>query len=222
VRALLSRRRVGLLPLLERLITEEELGTPDGLMGPEEPMLAPIAQQGSGSQGFGGYGMGGHRSGFGVEDQRGQGTEGYGGQEFGGYDYIEPRGRHAADEPGGQRGRFGVEWPRGQGKSLAHGAESQESEEIARLSNLCSSSTNIPKAFLCPISHDVMQDPVVAGDGHTYDRSSISQWLLRSSKSPMTGEILENNSLLPNFTLRSMIKEHLSLELSAEGAKVQQ
>ena len=30
-----------------------------------------------------------------------------------------------------------------------------------------------PKDFCCPISHELMKDPVVAGDGHTYERSCI-------------------------------------------------
>eukprot|EP00434_Breviolum_minutum_P004142 symbB.v1.2.003652.t1/scaffold175.1/size369221/8 len=30
-----------------------------------------------------------------------------------------------------------------------------------------------PKELCCPISHELMKDPVVAGDGHTYERSCI-------------------------------------------------
>ena len=31
--------------------------------------------------------------------------------------------------------------------------------------------------FLCPISKDVMEDPVVAADGITYERSTIEKWI---------------------------------------------
>jgi hypothetical protein len=34
-----------------------------------------------------------------------------------------------------------------------------------------------PAAYLCPISHELMSDPVVACDGHTYERHSITEWL---------------------------------------------
>lgn len=34
-----------------------------------------------------------------------------------------------------------------------------------------------PDAFLCPISHELMTEPVVASDGHTYQRQAIVQWI---------------------------------------------
>ena len=36
--------------------------------------------------------------------------------------------------------------------------------------------------FLCPISREIMQDPVIAADGHTYEREMISgaSWALRA------------------------------------------
>ena len=35
----------------------------------------------------------------------------------------------------------------------------------------------------CPISLEVMRDPVIAADGHSYERASIEQWL-RTRRSP--------------------------------------
>ena len=34
----------------------------------------------------------------------------------------------------------------------------------------------MPENFLCPITRELMRDPVVTDDGHTYDRSAIEQW----------------------------------------------
>lgn len=34
-----------------------------------------------------------------------------------------------------------------------------------------------PAAYLCPISHELMSDPVVACDGHTYERRAITEWM---------------------------------------------
>ena len=31
-------------------------------------------------------------------------------------------------------------------------------------------------AYICPISNDIMRDPVVSADGVTYDRPSIELW----------------------------------------------
>ncbi|EOD15590.1 hypothetical protein EMIHUDRAFT_256363 [Emiliania huxleyi CCMP1516] len=54
-----------------------------------------------------------------------------------------------------------------------------------------------------------MSDPVMAADGHSYERSAIERWLATKSTSPMTGEALENTGLFPNHTLRRMIRETL-------------
>ena len=36
-------------------------------------------------------------------------------------------------------------------------------------------------ACICPITHEVMEDPVVCADGHSYERAAITQWLLARS-----------------------------------------
>ncbi|UPQ99934.1 U-box domain-containing protein [Chloropicon primus] len=66
---------------------------------------------------------------------------------------------------------------------------------------------DLPKEFFCPITHDLMKDPVVLSDGHTYERKAIEKWIkLGKTTSPMTGVPLQNMSLTPNFTLRSMLQ----------------
>jgi len=56
----------------------------------------------------------------------------------------------------------------------------------------CSSLTaaGVPKHFLCPITHEVFDDPVIYADGHTYSRCAIQEWLRRSEASPMTGKFI--------------------------------
>ena len=34
-----------------------------------------------------------------------------------------------------------------------------------------------PNEYLCPITGGLMLDPVVASDGHTYERQAITEWL---------------------------------------------
>ncbi len=67
--------------------------------------------------------------------------------------------------------------------------------------------TKIPEAFICPITQDMMQDPVFASDGHTYERTAIELWLKNNNTSPMTGLQLSNKQLTPSHTLKSMIRE---------------
>ena len=75
-------------------------------------------------------------------------------------------------------------------------------------------SANAPKAFLCPILHEVMIDPVLAADGHTYERAAIDRWFQKSSVSPMTGQRVKSRDVLPNFTIKSMIQEWIDSENS--------
>ena len=60
--------------------------------------------------------------------------------------------------------------------------------------------------FLCSISQEIMQDPVIASDGFPYDRKSIEKWLRNSEKSPMTLLRLEHKNLIPNRSLKSAIE----------------
>ena len=34
---------------------------------------------------------------------------------------------------------------------------------------------NLKKSFICSITQDIMQDPVIAADGHSYERIAIEQ-----------------------------------------------
>ena len=64
----------------------------------------------------------------------------------------------------------------------------------------------IPNEYYCPIGKDIMRDPVMAEDNHTYDRENIEKWFDGGHKmSPLTGETLRNLELRPNTSLRSLI-----------------
>jgi hypothetical protein len=59
--------------------------------------------------------------------------------------------------------------------------------------------------FLCPITMEIMVDPVVAFDGYTYERVAITEWYTKQNMSPMTGLPVDSKSLLANHTLKSAI-----------------
>ena len=52
-----------------------------------------------------------------------------------------------------------------------------------------------------------MTDPVTAGDGMTYERAAIEQWLQRRNRSPVTGAELPHKILVPNQALKSIIRD---------------
>jgi len=70
----------------------------------------------------------------------------------------------------------------------------------------------VSEDLLCPISFEVMSDPVILADGHSYERAAIEQWLARNATSPVTGLPLAHVHLTPNIALRKAI-ESLSREL---------
>uniref|UniRef100_A0A5B7AI49 RING-type E3 ubiquitin transferase n=1 Tax=Davidia involucrata TaxID=16924 RepID=A0A5B7AI49_DAVIN len=64
----------------------------------------------------------------------------------------------------------------------------------------------IPNEFLCPITLEIMTDPVIIATGQTYERESIQQWLDSNHRTcPKTGQTLAHLSLAPNFALRNLI-----------------
>ena len=62
----------------------------------------------------------------------------------------------------------------------------------------------MPDHFMCPITNEVMEDPVMAMDGFTYERSAISTWFQRHNTSPMTRAVIPP-TLVPNVGKRSEI-----------------
>ena len=66
-----------------------------------------------------------------------------------------------------------------------------------------------PESLCCPISMELMECPVMAADGNTYDRASIEDWFSRGKKtSPLTGAPLAHLGLTPNNLVRSMVSEY--------------
>ncbi|CAL0333949.1 unnamed protein product [Lupinus luteus] len=70
--------------------------------------------------------------------------------------------------------------------------------------------TEVPVLFLCPISLQLMRDPVTVCTGITYDRENIERWLIscRNSICPVTKQPLLHTdlSLTPNHTLHRLIQ----------------
>ena len=52
-----------------------------------------------------------------------------------------------------------------------------------------------------------MEDPVIALDGHTYERHAIENWFRHKRASPVTNLRLSQTQLIPNYTVRSAIQE---------------
>ncbi|KAL6634940.1 hypothetical protein ACP70R_027611 [Stipagrostis hirtigluma subsp. patula] len=68
-----------------------------------------------------------------------------------------------------------------------------------------------PHLFLCPISMELMDDPVTVSTGVTYDRRSIERWLFEYGRTtcPATMQPLASHDLTPNHTLKRVIDSWL-------------
>ncbi|KAG2592624.1 U-box domain-containing protein 16-like [Panicum virgatum] len=63
-----------------------------------------------------------------------------------------------------------------------------------------------PPDFRCPITLDIMREPVVVASGQTYDREPIARWFDSGrSTCPKTGQVLTNLELVPNKALKNLI-----------------
>ncbi|KAL6655932.1 hypothetical protein ACP70R_006758 [Stipagrostis hirtigluma subsp. patula] len=67
-----------------------------------------------------------------------------------------------------------------------------------------------PDALQCPITLDLMTDPVTVSTGQTYDRASITRWIKAGCRTcPVTGERLHTADVVPNAALRGIIERML-------------
>ncbi|KAH0681822.1 hypothetical protein KY289_019574 [Solanum tuberosum] len=66
----------------------------------------------------------------------------------------------------------------------------------------------VPSHFKCPISLDLMKDPVTLSTGITYDRVSIETWIENGNQTcPITKNVVKTLEPIPNHTMRKMIQE---------------
>ena len=73
----------------------------------------------------------------------------------------------------------------------------------------------IPVDYLCPITQELMRDPVLTCDGSMYERQAIEHWLTKRTTSPVTNEPLAALTLVPcnmaRSRIRAFVDEHPAL-----------
>jgi STIP1 family protein 1 len=65
------------------------------------------------------------------------------------------------------------------------------------------------ESFFCPISQEIMKDPVITPQGISFDRQSILEWLKRDNKCPITKMALKESDLITNYALKNTIDDYL-------------
>ncbi|KAB2041572.1 hypothetical protein ERO13_D02G136900v2 [Gossypium hirsutum] len=66
----------------------------------------------------------------------------------------------------------------------------------------------VPRDFRCPISLDLMKDPVTLSTGITYDRENIEKWIEAGNFTcPLTNQVLRSLEPIPNHIIRKKIQD---------------
>jgi Mg-chelatase subunit ChlD len=83
---------------------------------------------------------------------------------------------------------------------------------------MSTNNSSILPEFFDPITHDIMRDPVIGPDGHTYERSSIEEWFRHSTTSPITRQPMTSTQLIPNIALKNTIEQILAAQTASTSS----
>ena len=65
----------------------------------------------------------------------------------------------------------------------------------------------IPESYLCSITHQIMEHPVIDREGNTYEETAILEWLELNQTSPITRNYLDRSHLTINRAVSDAISE---------------
>lgn len=69
-------------------------------------------------------------------------------------------------------------------------------------------SENAPNDMICPITKEIMTDPVITRNGHTFDRAALQRSIdLNGQRCPLTRAPVNMKEVTPNLALKSRIEE---------------
>eukprot|EP01134_Creolimax_fragrantissima_P001726 CFRG1726T1 len=69
-------------------------------------------------------------------------------------------------------------------------------------------------SFCCPITTEVMRDPVNTPYGHAYERAAIVRWVQENNTDPVTSKPLTVEQLTTAYSLRRAIEEYIERKSS--------
>ena len=59
-----------------------------------------------------------------------------------------------------------------------------------------------------PMAQGLMRDPVIAADGHSYERTALEAWLAHHHTSPVTSLPLPHKRIVDNVLVKNAISQH--------------
>jgi hypothetical protein len=76
------------------------------------------------------------------------------------------------------------------------------------------------QSFVCPITQELMRDPVITPHGISFERNAILDWISKNPICPFTKKPLRKDDLITNYALKSSIQEYLK-KISIKKEKVE-
>ncbi|CAF2070760.1 unnamed protein product [Rotaria magnacalcarata] len=73
--------------------------------------------------------------------------------------------------------------------------------------------------LICPITLELYRDPVIAADGHIYEREAITKWILENGTSPFSRQPLSVENLQPDNYLRRLAAQRRNSATSCNANK---
>ena len=63
----------------------------------------------------------------------------------------------------------------------------------------------------CPITDEIMKEPVVTPSGNSYEKKALQDWLKVKQADPKSAEPLNNNQIYPNLFMGNVINKFKKL-----------
>jgi hypothetical protein len=89
-------------------------------------------------------------------------------------------------------------------------ANNQKQEEFNYPTTISSEEVEY-QSFVCPITQDLMRDPVITPHGISFERSAIQDWISKNPNCPFTNKPLKKEDLVTNYALKNSIQEYLKI-----------
>ena len=106
--------------------------------------------------------------------------------------------------------------------SLVNTPQNAMDEPAAQVLSSALAADGIASSLLCPITEQLMTDPVFTMDGQTYERCAIEAWLKTNDTSPVTGKRLPSKKLVDNVRARGMVRTAAEAQVVAAQAAAAQ
>eukprot|EP00831_Metopus_contortus_P058646 TRINITY_DN50781_c0_g1_i1.p1 TRINITY_DN50781_c0_g1~~TRINITY_DN50781_c0_g1_i1.p1 ORF type:complete len:144 (+),score=34.49 TRINITY_DN50781_c0_g1_i1:466-897(+) len=84
--------------------------------------------------------------------------------------------------------------------------ETRKQSQLLTLQQQLQEVEELLRSHMCPIVYSIFKEPVIAEDGHTYEKQAITQWLQTHRCSPLTREPM-GKKLFVDYKTKQVILE---------------